>query len=124
MCIRDRIETHGNFEGSHGMAVVKGLIFAAELARALGRIDTDRVTQHYDVAERYGFDKRLRGEFDVDAMLKIMERDKKAIDGLTFVLDGENGIEPVLIDDKSQVKEILKTMIADVVVEEVPTEEA
>lgn len=106
------IETHGNFQQNHGTAVVKGLIFAAELARSLGRIDTSRVTEHYEVAEKYGFDKRLRGEFDPEEILKLMERDKKAVDGLTFVLDGENGIEPVVVDDKSAVSEILNTMIS------------
>jgi 5-deoxy-5-amino-3-dehydroquinate synthase len=30
-----------------------------------------------------------------DALIALMQRDKKAIDGLTFVLDGANGIETV-----------------------------
>ena len=116
------IETYGGFEGNHGTAVIKGLIFAAELARSMERIGTDRVTEHYEVAEKYGFDKRLRGDFDSDAMLKIMERDKKALEGLTFVLDSENGIEPVVVEDKSKVRDILETMISGPVTQEATAE--
>ena len=45
---------------AHGEAVAIGLVFAAHLAEALGRIDGDRVSEHYRVvAEAYGLDTRL-----------------------------------------------------------------
>ena len=39
-----------------------------------------------------------------------MKRDKKAIDGLTFVLDGPSGVEVVAGIETSIVKEILNHM--------------
>jgi 5-deoxy-5-amino-3-dehydroquinate synthase len=38
---------------------------------------------------------------DVDEMVVLMGRDKKAIDGLTFVLDGPEGVEPVVGIDRA-----------------------
>ncbi|MDQ3306371.1 MAG: 3-dehydroquinate synthase, partial [Actinomycetota bacterium] len=40
------LETAGGYGLRHGEAVAVGLVFAAELAAGLGRIDADRVTQH------------------------------------------------------------------------------
>ncbi len=38
---------------------------------------------------------------DPDELVVLMGRDKKAIDGLTFVLDGPNGVEPVTGVDRA-----------------------
>jgi 5-deoxy-5-amino-3-dehydroquinate synthase len=37
----------------------------------------------------------LPPDADPDELVVLMGRDKKAIDGQTFVLDGPNGVEPV-----------------------------
>lgn len=82
---------------AHGEAVGVGLVFAAHLARELGRIDDARVAQHYDVVGRaYGLGTVLPPGLDRAALVELMGRDKKALDGLTFVLDGPRGVEVVV----------------------------
>ena len=43
------LEIETDYELAHGEAVAIGLVYAAHLARHLGRIDDQRVQQHYDV---------------------------------------------------------------------------
>jgi 5-deoxy-5-amino-3-dehydroquinate synthase len=81
---------------AHGEAVAVGLVYAALLAEDLGRIDAARVDEHRRVVEgSYGLSAALPEGLDGDALLGLMARDKKALDGLTFVLDGPHGVEPV-----------------------------
>lgn len=88
------IETHHAL--AHGEAVAIGLVYAARLARALGRIGDARVQQHLDVVGgAYELDTALPAGVDHQRLVSSMARDKKAIDGLTFVLDGSNGLEVV-----------------------------
>jgi 5-deoxy-5-amino-3-dehydroquinate synthase len=81
----------GRYDLRHGEAVAVGLVYAAELARLLRRIDEVRVAEHRAVLDAYGLDASLPAGADADALLEVMSRDKKAIDGLTFVLDGPDG---------------------------------
>ena len=46
-------------------------------------------------AGAYGLDTTLPAGLDADELVRLMARDKKAIDGLTFVLDGPSGVEVV-----------------------------
>lgn len=102
------IETVGDHRLAHGEAVAVGLIFAARLARRLDRIDDDRVEQHRRVvADDFGLTAQLPSGLAVGDLLAAMERDKKATNGLTFVLDGPNGIEVVADVDRSIVHETL-----------------
>lgn len=81
---------------THGEAVGIGLIYAAELARLMGRIDGDRVADHRRVVGHdYGLPTTLPAGIDDAELLTLMARDKKALAGLTFVLDGPAGIEVV-----------------------------
>jgi len=81
---------------AHGEAVAVGLIFAAHLAEITGRIDFDRIDQHFAVVGReYGLGTDLPAGLDPQLLLELMRRDKKALDGLTFVLDGPDGVEVV-----------------------------
>lgn len=81
---------------THGEAVGIGLIYAAELAHGLGRIGAARVQQHRDVVGgTYGLATTIPHGLDPDRLLALMARDKKALDGLTFVLDGPSGIDVV-----------------------------
>ena len=43
----------------------------------------------------------LPAGLDPDELVDLFARDKKAVDGLTFVLDGPDGVEPVAVDDRS-----------------------
>ena len=90
------LEIAGRYDLRHGEAVAVGLAYAAELARLLGRIDDDRVAVHERVvAGDYGLTTFLPPGVDHDELVTLMGRDKKAVDGLTFVLDGPDGVEVV-----------------------------
>ena len=105
------LETATDHRIAHGEAVAVGLVFAAHLARTLGRIDDARVAEHYDVVGRaYALDTRLPAGVDAGELVRLMARDKKAIDGLTFVLDGPSGVEVVAGVDRSAVEEALDRM--------------
>jgi 5-deoxy-5-amino-3-dehydroquinate synthase len=81
---------------AHGEAVAVGLVYAARVAQRLGRIDDARVQQHLDVVGgAYELDTRLPAGLDPQRLIAAMGRDKKALTGLTFVLDGPEGVEVV-----------------------------
>ena len=79
----------------HGEAVAIGLIFAAHLARRLGRIDQARVEEHRAVVDRYDLPTDLPPGADARELVDFMSRDKKAQQDLAFVLDGPRGVELV-----------------------------
>ena len=90
------LEIAGRFDLRHGEAVAVGLVYAAEVARRLGRIDGDRVAEHRRVVSAYGLPSALPAGVDAEELLDLFGRDKKAVGGLTLVLDGPHGPEPVL----------------------------
>lgn len=91
------LEIETGYEIAHGEAVGIGLIYAAHLARHLGRVSAERVQQHYDVVGgAYELDTALPADLSAQRLVELMSRDKKVLDGvLTFVLDGANGVEVV-----------------------------
>lgn len=90
------LEVASDFGLAHGEAVAIGMMFAANLARVLGRIDDSRVADHRRViAGEYGLATTVPVGIARGRLLELIARDKKAIDGLTFVLDGPRGIELV-----------------------------
>jgi len=90
------LETVGQHQLAHGEAVAIGLIFAARLARALGRIDDSRVDYHeLVVGQTYSLQTRMPTGLDIDQLMAAMARDKKALQGLTFILDSSQGLEIV-----------------------------
>ena len=89
------IETAGTYDLRHGEAVAVGLLYAAAVARRLGRIDDARVALHRSVVEHYELPSRLPAGLADDDLVELMGRDKKAVDGLTFALDGPAGVEVV-----------------------------
>ncbi len=102
------LETVTQHELAHGEAVAIGLVFAAELARELGRIDDGRVAEHRSVvAGEYDLATEPPPGLDPDELVAVMRRDKKALDGLTFVLDGPSGVEVVSGVDESAVRATL-----------------
>ena len=90
------IETAGRYDLRHGEAVAVGLVYAAEVALRLGRIDGARVAEHRRVVSGYGLPETLPGVLRDDELISLFHRDKKAVDGLTLVLDSERGVEPVI----------------------------
>lgn len=93
------VETLGGYRTPHGLAVALGLLFAAHLAQDLGRIDDDRVEEHYRVVRQvYGLGVTCPSDMgDSGAVIEEMGRDKKAHGSLTFVLDSADGLQ--VVDD-------------------------
>lgn len=89
------LETAGRYDLAHGEAVAIGLVYAAELAAVLGRIDGARVAEHRRVVAGYDLPTRAPAAADFAELAELFARDKKAVDGVTFVLDGPRGIETV-----------------------------
>ena len=92
------LEIATDYSLAHGEAVAVGLIYAAHLARNLGRIDDRRVEQHYEVV---GGELRARDLAAGWARSRAVDRadgprqEGARSDGLTFVLDGRDGVEVV-----------------------------
>jgi len=104
------IETAGGYDLRHGEAVAIGLIYAAALARRLGRIDDERVAEHRRIVAQYELPDRVPAGLDDETLLSLMGRDKKALAGLTFALDGPDGVEVVTGVDR----EVARAALADV----------
>ena len=104
------IETTGRYDLRHGEAVAIGLIYAAELGRALERIDSDRVAEHRRIVDGYGLPGSLPEGAQADDLMAAKARDKKAVDGLTFALDGPTGVEVVASIDPGLVRDTLEAV--------------
>ena len=89
------LETAGRYDILHGEAVGVGLAYAARLAHRLGRIDSERVAEHDRVVGGFDLATTLPADSRVEELVTLMGRDKKAVSGLTFVLDGPAGVEVV-----------------------------
>ncbi|HET9691488.1 MAG TPA: 3-dehydroquinate synthase family protein [Acidimicrobiales bacterium] len=102
------LETAGGYGLRHGEAVAVGLVFAARLARRLGRVDDARVAAHEALVRGYGLPDRLPDDLGGADLVALMGRDKKVLDGgLTFVLDGPAGLEVVRGVDAADVQATL-----------------
>lgn len=104
------LETAGRYDLRHGEAVGIGLVYAAEVAHRLGRIDAGRVEEHRAVVESYELPERLPPEADADELITLMGRDKKALGTVTFVLDGPRGLELVRAIDRGELHAALEAL--------------
>ncbi len=106
------LEIATGHELAHGEAVAIGLMYAAELGFELGRINRARVDEHAAVvAGEYDLMTRPPSGLDAAELVALMHRDKKALDGLTFVLDGPNGVEVVAGVDEEPVRNALERFL-------------
>lgn len=107
------IEIAGGHDLRHGEAVAIGLIFAAELAHALGRISVEDIAEHHRVINKYDLPSALPQHLQPDELLTLMGRDKKVLDqGLTFVLDGPQGVEVISGVDPEVVLNTINKVLA------------
>ena len=104
------LEIAGGFDLRHGEAVAVGLIYAAEVARRLGRIDDGRVAEHRQVVSDYGLPDSLPAGTEAGELIDLFGRDKKAVGELTLVLDGPRGLEPVRGVDRVVLAEALEAI--------------
>ena len=106
------LERATDFALRHGEAVGIGTVFAGRLALALGRIDEARAAEHLDVVRGYGLPTSLPAGVDTARLITLMRLDKKAMRGLTFVLDGPHGPELVTEVPEEIVERTLREMQA------------
>ena len=93
----------------HGEAVAVGLAYAVRLARALGRVDDERVVEHDAVLGALGLSRGLPRSMSSALLLEVMGHDKKAHHDLTFVLPGTDGFEVVAGIDPGLVTAVLES---------------
>jgi len=99
------LETLGDHDLLHGEAVAIGISFAAELAFTLGRIDADRVGEHRRILASYDLPMLPPGSPAFSDIEPLLGRDKKALHGVTFILDGDVGCEVVTNIDREAIAE-------------------
>ena len=104
------LEIDGGFDLRHGEAVAVGLHYAAVVAHRLGRIDAEAVALHRAVLAHYELVDTLPPGADAEQLVDLFGRDKKAVDGVTFVLDGPDGVEPVRVDDRALLLEAIEAV--------------
>jgi 5-deoxy-5-amino-3-dehydroquinate synthase len=90
------LEIAAEFELRHGEAVAIGMIYAAEVAEITGRISATDVVDQRALVASYDLRSTIPPNLDTEHLIMLMGRDKKATDGMTFVLDGPNGVETVV----------------------------
>ncbi len=105
----------GDGQIRHGEAVAIGLVFAARLAERMGRISTERVAEHLRVVRALGLPESLPVGCRAGELVAFMRADKKAMfsvgrSGLTFVLDGPDGVELVGEVSEDEVVALLEEM--------------
>jgi 3-dehydroquinate synthase len=101
------LETGSGHALLHGEAVAIGLVFAAQLAGTLERIDPSAVAHHETLVGALGLPTRAPSGLRADDLVPIMARDKKSGGGLTFMLSGPSGIERVDDPDPAAVRKAL-----------------
>jgi 5-deoxy-5-amino-3-dehydroquinate synthase len=106
------IEAASRYDLRHGEAIAIGLVFAAELAWRLGRIDRTRVDEHRRTVGAYDLPMTIPSGIDLAAVRAYIGRDKKAVHGVTWILDGPSGVEPVKGVDPAVVDEAMEAVRA------------
>ncbi len=102
----------GNHDITHGEAVANGLVFAAWLARRMGRISEQRFEAHVETVSAFGLSPFAPSDLPVHELVSFMKVDKKARNGLTFVLDGDAGLEVVSGLDEQVVRVALEEYLS------------
>jgi 3-dehydroquinate synthase len=93
----------------HGEAVAAGMICASRLAERRGLISADVTARQVALLTRFGLPTDPRPDWDSDALVAVMRRDKKNVGGrLRFVLPARLGHVSVFDDvPEIDVREIL-----------------
>jgi 3-dehydroquinate synthase len=92
------IERAERYRWRHGAAVSVGLVYAAAVARALGRLDDATADRHRTLLESLGLPTRYRaGAFP--SLLETMRIDKKARGSRIRLVLLDGLARPVVVDD-------------------------
>ena len=101
------LEVAGGHMLRHGEAVAIGMVFAANLASVLERVEPDTVVGHEQLLRSFGLPVEAPAGLSGHDVLALMRRDKKADGGLTFVLRGPRGVERIDDPDPTAVAKAL-----------------
>ena len=101
------LEIAGGHTVRHGEAVAIGMVFAANLAAVLERVGPDTVDAHEQLLRSLGLPVEAPPGLSGGELVALMHRDKKADGGLTFMLQGPNGVERVDDPDPTAVTKAL-----------------
>lgn len=103
------IETAGGYGGlSHGQAVALGIVAESRIAVARGMFDKTDAARLENLLERLGLPVQLGG-LDTDEVWRIMQHDKKALDGrVRMVLP--TGLGRVDVYDDVTAEEVSRTL--------------
>lgn len=92
------IEKTERFGVRHGEAVAVGAVFAAHLAKHLGRIDENEVERHKELFSAMGLPTTYAG--DIETLIGAMHADKKVRAGaLRFALLGPGGMQVIAVGE-------------------------
>ncbi len=93
----------------HGEAVAAGMVAASRLAERLGRVPASVTARQQKLLAAFGLPTEPLPEWEIDALLDVMRRDKKAVNGaLQFVLPSRLGeVEVVEGVPEATVRDIL-----------------
>ena len=104
------LETATGHSLLHGEAVAIGLVFAAQLGAVLERVPPEVVARTEGLVHDLGLPTYAPPGLRAEDLIAIMGRVKKSAGGLTFVLDGPNGIERVDDPDPGAVRKALASI--------------
>jgi 3-dehydroquinate synthase len=93
----------------HGEAVAAGMVYASRLAERRGLIRAEITTRQTNLLARIGLPTERRLDWEPDALLSVMRRDKKNVGGrLRFILPTRLGhVAPFDDVPEAQVREVL-----------------
>ena len=97
----------------HGEAVAAGMVCASRLAERRGQIPASLTSRQIDLLKRLGLPTAPLPEWESDALLAVMRRDKKAVGGgLRWVLPRRIGSAEVADDVPDElVGEVLASLV-------------
>ena len=101
------LETASGHALLHGEAVAIGLVFAAQLAGTLERIDQRAVAHHEELVGASGSQRRRRPVCAATTSSRSWRATRSPAGGLTFMLAGPSGIERVDDPDPAAVRKAL-----------------
>lgn len=101
------IETLTKYQWLHGEAVAAGLVLAAQLSQQLGYFPAEKVARITQLLQRAQL-PTIPPEFPTSDYLHIMQRDKKNVTGITFILLQDLGVPFITHKvNTSQIEELL-----------------
>ncbi len=107
------IETLTKYQIPHGVAVVLGLRFIAELSCELGRIPSSQAQSTNKLLDVLGLTSKWPvSKADIDYLIEVMRSDKKSLGQLSFIVMNSDGTSELIHDvDEKLVRTTLEKIL-------------